>query len=290
MPPYAVMWSGGKDSALALTRARRDGLTIGCLLNFIDADSRRVRFHHTRAELIAAQAVAIGVPLRQRGTTWEGFEATFGAALAELRREGFAGVVFGDIHLVDVRAWYEERVRGSGLEHVEPIWGEAPATLLGEFIASGGRAVLTCREIARLDEGWLGRVLDEAFPAEIARVPIDPCGENGEYHSFAFAGPPFRAPVAWASGGRHEERGFAMLDLVDPRDDGVVAATETLAAWPELAEGTARGRPKAWGALAAQGVLAYRRRVGRPPTEDERRALWDALWRGATEARGVAAG
>jgi uncharacterized protein (TIGR00290 family) len=207
------MWSGGKDSALALMRARSAGLDVPLLLNFYDPATDRVRFHATRSELIRAQAGAIGIGLRQLGTPWERYEATFRDMLAELRRDGFAGVVFGDIHLADVRAWYEERVRRSGLAHVEPIWGEAPAALVGEFVASGSRAVITCCEVPKLDGSWLGRIIDERFAAEIGGTGIDPAGENGEYHSFTFAGPLFRAPVRWRAGARRAEGDFVQLDL-----------------------------------------------------------------------------
>ena len=122
-------------------------------------------------------------------------------------------MVFGDIHLADVRAWYEERVLGAGLEHVEPIWGEPPAALLAEFVAGGSRAVLTCVD-TRLGEEWLGRTIDERFVAEIGATGIDPAGENGEYHSFAYAGPLFRRPVAWRAGERRREGAFVQLDLV----------------------------------------------------------------------------
>ncbi len=214
MPRYAAMWSGGKDSALALTRASALGLEVGALLNFYDADTGRVRFHATRADLIAAQAAATGIPLRPFGTTWEGFDDAFRGALSALAADGYAGVIFGDIHLADVRAWYEERVRAAGLEHVEPIWGDPPADLLREFVAGGGRAVITCCETAKLDESWLGRTIDESFVRKIAGAGIDPCGENGEYHSFAFDGPAFHAPVRWRAGERHSEGGFVQLDLV----------------------------------------------------------------------------
>lgn len=279
---YALMWSGGKDSALALTRARASGLEVASLLNFVDDVSRRVRFHATRAELIAAQAAAVGAPLRQVATSWGGFEAAFRAVLADLVREGFAGVIFGDIHLADVRAWYEERVRDAGLEHVEPLWGEPPAVLLGEFVAGGGRAVVTCCERAKLDDGWLGRIIDESFAQEIARTGIDVCGENGEYHSFAFAGPAFRTPVAWSGGEVRVQDGFAQLDLLSPSPlDAVVG--EVVMAQQELAHHVRTGRPKAWGKLAALGVVAYRRCLGRAVSDPERRALWSALWRAIHE-------
>ncbi len=87
-----------------------------------------------------------------------------------------------------MRGWYEERTRAAGLEHVEPLWGDDPRSLLEEFVVIGGRAVLTCSETAKLDVSWLGRVIDGAFLRDVRATGIDPCGENGEYHSFAFAG------------------------------------------------------------------------------------------------------
>ena len=210
---HALMWSGGKDSALALMRARSRGLNVERLINFYDPLTDRVRFHATRSELIKAQADAIGIGIRRLGTPWEHYEATFVHMLAELKGDGFAGVVFGDIHLADVRAWYEDRVRASGLQHVEPIWGEPPADLVAEFVASGSRAVITCVELPKLDATWLGRIIDERFMRDIASLPVDPAGENGEYHSFTFAGPLFRTPVLWRAGVRRDDGDFAQLDL-----------------------------------------------------------------------------
>ena len=210
----AVMWSGGKDSAHAAYRARRAGHETACLVNFYDEATGRVRFHATRTELIAAQAEAIGVPLVQRGTTWPGFEPAFRETLEALSAKGVEGIVFGDIHLADVRAWYEVRVRATGLAHIEPLWAEAPRALIAEFVASGGRAVVTCCESAKLEDNWLGRTIDERFVADIATVPIDPCGENGEYHSFVFAGPLFARAVPYALGERRSDGRFAQLDVV----------------------------------------------------------------------------
>ena len=210
---YALMWSGGKDSALALIRARSRGLDVARLINFYDPATDRVRFHATRSDVIRAQADAIGIELRALGTPWERYEATFTTLLAELKRDGFTGVVFGDIHLADVRAWYEERVRAAGLAHVEPIWGEPSAALVAEFVATGSRAVITCVETPKLGEEWLGRIIDERFAAEIGATGIDPAGENGEYHSFAFAGPLFRSMLPWRAGPRRADGDFVQLDV-----------------------------------------------------------------------------
>ncbi len=210
------MWSGGKDSALALMRARAAGLAVTRLLNFHDRATGRVRFHATPAKLIAAQADAMGLALQLYGTSWEEFETAFRSTLEALRVEGFAGVIFGDIHLADVRDWYKHRVEAAGLAHVEPLWGDSSADLVAEFVASGSRAVITCCEDGKLDEGWLGRIIDERFAGDIARLPIDPAGENGEYHSFVFAGPLFRAPVAWSPGERRRDGAFVQLVLEPP--------------------------------------------------------------------------
>jgi uncharacterized protein (TIGR00290 family) len=209
------MWSGGKDSALALDRAIKSGIDVDRLLSFYDAGTRRVRFHATRVEMLEAQAAAIGIDLRAVPTAWQEMEVNLRAQLFSLRDEGFTGVVFGDIHLADVRAWYEERVIAAGLLHIEPLWGEPPRHLLDEFVSSGGRAVVTCVELAKLDETWLGCVIDERFASGIASAGVDPCGENGEYHSFAFAGPMFKKPVSWTAGERRVDSGFAQLDLLD---------------------------------------------------------------------------
>lgn len=215
---YALMWSGGKDSALALHRARAQGLDVVRLLNFYEAETGRVRFHATPVEMIEAQAKALGIEITCSGTTWAGMPGVLEAQLGDLHGEGFTGVVLGDIHLADVRAWYETRVRAAGLEHVEPLWGEPPPGLLDEFVRVGGRAVVTCVDLERLDASWLGRTVDESFVADIAGTGVDACGENGEYHSFAFAGPFFAHPVEWEPGETRTEGRFAQLDVViDPR-------------------------------------------------------------------------
>ena len=216
---YALMWSGGKDSALAMKRARAGGLNVARLINFYDSATGRVRFHATPVEMLHAQAAAIGVELSAIGTTWTEMEARLETELRALRAEGFTGVVLGDIHLADVRAWYEERVRAAGLEHVEPLWDEAPLDLLGEYVRDGGRAVVTCVDTARLDPSWLGRIVDEAFVVGIAAAGVDPCGENGEFHTFAFAGPPFGRPVEWRLGDRRSEGAFVQVDVVSGGDN-----------------------------------------------------------------------
>lgn len=212
--PYALMWSGGKDSALALQRAKAAGLDVKLLVNFFDAASRRVRFHATRIDLLEAQAAALGIELRAIGTSWPGMDARLTQELGDLKSGGFKGVIFGDIHLADVRAWYEERVIAAGLEHLEPLWGAASRDLLAEFVQSGGRAVVTCVDQTRLDRSWLGRIIDHRFASEIATTGVDECGENGEFHSFAFSGPTFAKAVSWKLGDERSEGSFIQTDVL----------------------------------------------------------------------------
>lgn len=220
---HALAWSGGKDSTLALDRAVRQGLDVRYLFNIVHGLTGRVRFHGVRAAMIARQADALGLDLVQPRTTPEGFEAAFLGGLDDLRGRGVDGIVFGNIHLDDVRAWYEERTTARGLAHVEPLWGGAPADLVAEVLVRGYRTRIVSVDLARGRRDWLGRVLDTELAAKIAATPgTDPAGEQGEYHSFVFDGPLFRCPVGHRRGDVHEEEGHAQLDLLP--DEGLPAA------------------------------------------------------------------
>jgi uncharacterized protein (TIGR00290 family) len=208
------MWSGGKDSALALARCQRRGAEVRWLVTVHDDVTARVRFHATPIASVARQAAAAKIDHIAVPTSWVAFDAALGATCEDLASRGCTGLVFGDIHLADVRAWYEERTRAAGLEHVEPLWGEAPVDLLREFVSIGGRAVLTCVDSKTLDPRWLGRIIDDQFVHDIVATGIDPCGENGEYHSFAFAGPFFAQRVSWTLGERRNDGRFAQVDLI----------------------------------------------------------------------------
>src|SRR5579864_7386517 len=154
---YALSFSGGKDSTLALDRAVRRGLEIGCLFNIYEGVSGRVRFHGTRAPLIAAQAKALGLPLIQAFTHPDDYETIFLQMLDRRKAEGITGIAFGNVHLADIRAWYEERVTARGFEHLEPLWGDAPSDLVREFVDRGYQARLVSIDLARTPRDWLGR-------------------------------------------------------------------------------------------------------------------------------------
>jgi uncharacterized protein (TIGR00290 family) len=230
----ALLWSGGKDSALALHYARRRhaDLDIVTLVTCLSQAYDRVSMHGVRRGLIADQADALGLPVRfvvipspahatcpmahaTPGTTFptnDVYSAAMLAAFAELKAEGVELVVFGDIYLEDLRAYREQLLAQAGLAGRYPLWGRDPEELYGEFVALGFKAVTVCVDTARLSERHLGCGLDAAF-RDTLPAGADPCGERGEYHSFAFNGPPFRRPVRFALGDVHRHAPFAFQEL-----------------------------------------------------------------------------
>ena len=212
---FALMSSGGKDSTLALDRARRQRLDVQYLVNIYDAASERVAFHGVRASLIAAQARALGLEPIQAATDPEHpYEAVFQKTLGDLAAKGVSGVVFGNIHLADVREWYETRVRDAGLDHVEPLWGDPPADLVAEFVDREFQAVIVSVDLQQGAEDLLGRAIDREFVTDVARIDgLDACGERGEYHSFVYGGPAFEHPLAITPGVIRTERNHRLLDL-----------------------------------------------------------------------------
>jgi diphthine-ammonia ligase len=213
---YAVAWSGGKDCMLALLRARDAGLDVRTLFCIYDEATERVRFHGVPSALLAAQAERLGLRILLLPTTPDGYEPVFLDGLRRLSEQGITGVIFGNVHLSDVRAWYEERVRAHGLEHVEPVWGEAPKTILGELLDRGVRARIVAADALRAGEPWLGREITRDIADTLLATPgMDPLGEYGEYHSFVLDGPGFSAPVACRAGARVTMDAYTQVRLED---------------------------------------------------------------------------
>ena len=209
------MSSGGKDCTLAFDRARRDGYDVRYLANIYEGTTDRVRFHGVRKELVSAQAEAMGLEPILSHTTPHDFEPVFVELLDELKRRGCRGVIFGNIHLADVRAWYEERVTRSGLEHVELLWGEPPMELLYEIVERGYRGLLVSVDLAMPAARFLGRELDADLLTDIGITDdLDPCGERGEFHTFIYDGPEFRHAVAFDRGETLEIEGHRFIDLL----------------------------------------------------------------------------
>jgi uncharacterized protein (TIGR00290 family) len=208
------MSSGGKDCTLAFDRARRDELDVRWLASIYEGNTGRVRFHGLRQELLIAQADALALRPVLRHTHPEDFEPVFLRLLAELRDLGCTGCLFGNVHLADVRGWYEERVTAAGLAHREPLWGEPGMELVYEFVERGYRALVISVDPLRPAAPWLGRELDADLLTEIGITEdLDPSGERGEYHTFAWDGPLFRRPVTFEHGATLERDGHQFIDL-----------------------------------------------------------------------------
>lgn len=212
---YISSWSGGKDSCLALYRAMSSGKRIAGLLNCISRENGRVSFHGVDRRLVAAQADLLGLPLLQKETTPQGYEAEFKEGVRELGRErGIRGMVFGDIYLDEHLAWVEGVCRDLGLKAIEPLWGGNTAELLAEFIDTGFRSVIIAGSARHIDARWIGREIDDGFREYLrSRPDVDPCGERGEYHSLVVGGPLFRGRIAITESSVVERGGYRFLDI-----------------------------------------------------------------------------
>ena len=213
----AVSWSSGKDSAwtLHVLRGQYPGCTAG-LLTTINEAFDRVAMHAVRRELVRAQAHAAGLPLYAIDLPWpcanETYEARMAAAVKQLESDGFTHIAFGDLFLEDVRRYREERLAGTGLTPLFPLFGADTPRLAREMIAGGVRARITCLNPKVLDRRFAGREFDADLLAELPRE-VDPCGERGEFHTCAYDGPMFRAPIPVETGITVERDGFVFTDL-----------------------------------------------------------------------------
>ncbi len=192
---YLVSWSGGKDGCLACYEAIQQGYDISRLVNFIAGEHNRVRFHGTDTGLIQLQSQATGIPLLQKETTWQGYEAEFKEAVRSLVPEGIEGMVFGDIYLQEHLDWVERVCAEIGIEAVEPLWGRPTSDVISSFIDHGFQAVIISAKADLIAEEWLGRRVDREFIAYLNDNGIDPCGEKGEYHTLVVDGPIFKRRI-----------------------------------------------------------------------------------------------
>ena len=214
-----LSWSSGKDSAWALYQLQQNPEVevVGLMTTYNQAFERSA-IHGVRLELVRAQAEAAGLPLIEVPLPWpcsnEQYEQAMTAALDQARRQlSPDAVAFGDLFLEDVRAYRESRMAETGLDVLFPIWGEPTDGLARQMVASGLRATLTCLDPKQMPPELAGAQFSEAF---FERLPagIDPCGENGEFHSFAWDGPMFQRPVAVAVGETVTRDGFVYTDLI----------------------------------------------------------------------------
>ncbi len=199
-----VSWSGGKDSCMALREVQKTSdIQIAALLTTVTRDFDRISMHGVRCSLLERQAISLGIPLQRivisKGASNEEYEAKMGEAFAEYRDRGINTVVFGDLFLEEIRAYRERLLAKHKMVGVYPVWGRDTSRLIRDFMASGFKAVVVCVDPAKLDSSFVGRNIDEEF---LSRLPahIDPCGENGEFHTFVFDGPIFRDRVRFSLG------------------------------------------------------------------------------------------
>lgn len=197
--PVVLSWSGGKDSALALAALQNDDrYEVVALLTTFTRDFERVSMHGVRRELILEQARQLRLPLAE---SWidhragnSAYEAAFSKSLDEFQQQGVQTVAFGDLFLEDIKAYRERLVTRIGMQSLYPLWGRETTQLAGEFVNQGFRAVTCCVDTGLLTEEFCGRRVDEDF---LDSLPpgVDPCGENGEFHTFVFDSPAMKSSV-----------------------------------------------------------------------------------------------
>jgi uncharacterized protein (TIGR00290 family) len=218
MKKALVSWSSGKDSAWALHLLRqRSDIELAGLVTTINTAFDRVAMHGVRRTLLQAQADAAGLPLRILPIPYpcpnDTYEAIMGAFIAEQAAQGIEAMAFGDLFLEDIRRYREAKLAGTGIAPLFPVWGIDTARLARDMIAGGLQARITCLDPAKLPERFAGRAFDAALLAELP-TGVDPCGENGEFHSFACAGPMFARAIPVETGEIVTRDGFVFCDLL----------------------------------------------------------------------------
>jgi len=223
-PKALIAWSSGKDSAWALHETRRRGeFDIVGALTTVTETFGRVSMHGVREELLAAQLDAAGLaPIRvpiPYPCPNEVYEQRMTAALADAKAAGVTHMIFGDLFLEDVRRYREEKLAGTGVAPVFPLWQRPTPALAREMIDAGVETYLACIDLKQLPVTFAGRRLDHALLAELPAA-ADPCGEKGEFHTFVAAGPMLSRRIPVTVGDVVEREGFAFADLVPPREAG----------------------------------------------------------------------
>jgi uncharacterized protein (TIGR00290 family) len=213
-----LAWSSGKDSAWALHVLRRQNqYEIAGLMTTFNAAFDRVAMHSTRRALVEMQAQAAGLPLIAAPIPWPCSNADYESAMKRVcdqaLAEGISAIAFGDLFLTDVRAYRERQLKDTGLEPLFPLWGMPTPELAQEMISAGLRAKLVCVDPQQISSSFIGRDFDKALLRDLPAT-VDPCGENGEFHSFVYAGPIFSREIAIVTGEKVERDGFWFCDIL----------------------------------------------------------------------------
>lgn len=210
---FFCSWSGGKDSCLALYRACQAGAKPARLLTMLAEDGIRSRSHGLMREVLQVQASRLGIPLLAPTAAWSAYEAVFTDALHQLKKEGVQAGVFGDIDFSPHREWDERVCAATGMTLCLPLWECSKLELLDQFLAVGFKAMIVTVKEEKLGREFLGRIIDREIIGEFQHKVIDPCGENGEYHTVVVDGPLFSAPLLLDAGGTVIRSGSCMLEV-----------------------------------------------------------------------------
>jgi uncharacterized protein (TIGR00290 family) len=218
----ALSWSSGKDSAWALQLLRQTaGIEVAALITTFNGSADRVAMHAVRRALVETQAARVGLPLWSVDLPWPCSNVVYETLMAGFFRRameaGVTAVAFGDLFLQDVREYRERQMANAGIEPLFPVWGIPTGQLASDMIHAGVKAKVTCVDPAKLDGRWAGREFDGEF---LNNLPpqCDPCGENGEFHTFVYDAPVFAAPIRIRAGEIVERDGFIFADFVPSRN------------------------------------------------------------------------
>lgn len=204
MKKVLFSWSGGKDSALALYEIMKSkNYQVAALVTTVTEDFDRISMHGVRRVLLEQQAASTGIPLEKvlisRNASNEEYEANMEKVLLKYKEMGITSVVFGDIFLEDLRKYREDKLATVSMDAVFPLWKRDTTELARSLTSLGFKAITTCVDTTQLDGEFVGREIDDSFLSDLP-ANVDPCGENGEYHSFVYDGPIFKKPIVCSKG------------------------------------------------------------------------------------------
>lgn len=202
--PAYFNWSGGKDSTLALYKIlQNQQFDIRYLLTTLNEEADRISMHGVRSELLSAQAESLGIPTKKihlpASSDMQAYEVVMNKAIDELKSEGIADCIFGDIFLEDLRTYREQKLKDVSISARFPLWKHDTKELVHEFVDLGFKTIVVCVDSSKLGEEFVGRIIDHQFLADLPEN-VDPCGENGEFHTFVFDGPIFKTPITFEIG------------------------------------------------------------------------------------------
>jgi uncharacterized protein (TIGR00290 family) len=218
MQKLILSWSGGKDCAMSLYELKRnDEYEVAGLLTTVTRDYYRISMHGVRRVLLEQQAAALGVPLIEvfipAPCTNAAYEQIMTEEMDKLKVRGITKVAFGDIFLQDLREYREKNLAKAGMAGIFPLWKRDSRELIQSFIALGFKSVVTTIDPKKLDAEFCGRLIDKDFVKDLP-PDVEPCGENGEFHSFTYDGPVFRQPIQFTAGEKVSRDGFWFCDLM----------------------------------------------------------------------------